>query len=265
MKRKIIIPITLIVIIVVTLILNYDNILTLRFNVAVKNNNCEKLYNLFNLENEKHLTKEKFVSQCKINLKNNKDYKANIKDHKLKNNIVKIYKNIEFIIPADSKFYLNDKLINDNKKTDDNNIYTTYKIDKLYEGDYNVKFENKTKEEKNVVTILNDDVIEKYEYNNEKQSVVVIGYDSCSYCKKLLNFINTLDSNIFNLKYYDIYHQDSTRITKDFYNYFNEEVKGYPTVVIGNIKKMGYSEELEKEYIESIYYSYRNEVKTVIE
>ena len=70
MKKITIISLILILVAVGMIVLNYDNILKLRYDNAVKNKDCEKIYELINIEEGKYLTKEKFINQCKINIDN---------------------------------------------------------------------------------------------------------------------------------------------------------------------------------------------------
>lgn len=264
MKKITIISLVLILMAVVMIVLNYDNILKLRYDNAVKNKDCEKIYELINIEEGKYLTKEKFINQCKINIDNYRDYTVEVEEHKIKNNLVKIYNNTAIYFPSDSKLYIDDKLIDEKIYNDEKNIYKIYKIEKLYEGEYNIKFKNENDEENTKIIVSNDDTKEVFEYSNSKQTVVVIGSDTCGYCRGLLNFLDTLDKNIFEVKYYNIYKFDTERVKLEFKQHFNEEVKAYPTVIIGNTYKRGYGENLENEYIEAIYHAYRNEIKTII-
>ena len=132
-------------------------------------------------------------------------------------------------------------------------------------------WDNKTKEENNTITISQDDLKTIYEYNNAKQSVVIIGNDLCSFCTNLVSFLSTLDNNIFDTKYYNVYDNNSTkynketeRIKKEFLNHFKVKVEFYPTVIIGDKYIVGFNDTMEKKYIDSIYHSYRNEIETVI-
>ena len=59
MKRKTAILIFLIIITFLIIFLNYDNILKWRYNMALKNKNCEKIYNIVDIEEGEYLTKEK--------------------------------------------------------------------------------------------------------------------------------------------------------------------------------------------------------------
>ena len=172
----------------------------LRYDNAVKDKDCEKIYELIDLEEGKYLTKEKFINQCKININDYKDYTVEI-EHKIKNNLVKIYNNASIYFPADSEIYIDDKLVEEKIYNDENNIYKIYKIEKLFEAEYNIKFKNKNDEENTKIIISNDDSKTKLEYNNSKQTVVVIGSNTCGYCRRLLNFLDTLDKNIFEIKY----------------------------------------------------------------
>lgn len=266
MKRKTAILIILIIITFLIIFLNYDNILKWRYNIAIKNKDCEKIYNIVDIEEGEYLTKEKYIEQCELKINDYNDYEIEIENHKIKNNIVNIYNNITFYIPSDSNFYLDNKLISNNFASDENNIYNIFTIDKLFEGEYSVKFKNQTNEEINTTIISENDLKQTYEYNNNKQSVVVVGYDSCCYCTNLLNFLSTLDNNIFDTKYYNIQvnNKEIERVSKEFSQYFKEDIKYYPTVIIGDKYITGFNETMEKEYIDSIYYSYRNEIETVI-
>lgn len=271
MKKKTIFLITTIITIMLLIILlNYDNILKWRYSLAVKNKNCEKIYNIVNIEKGKYLTKEKFVEQCKLKI-NNYNNEITVEKHKIKNNIVKVYNNISFYIPADSSFYLDNKVISDNFISAENGVYNIFTFDKLFEGGYNIKFNNKTTEENNNITISHDNLTANYEYNNAKQEVIIISNNSCSHCTNLKKFLSTLDNNIFEVKYYDIYVNNSTkhsketeRLKKEFLNHFKVNVEYYPTVIIGDKYIVGYSDTMNKQYIDSIYYSYRNEIKTVV-
>ena len=49
-----------------------------------------------------------------------------------------------------------------------------------------------------------------------------------------------------------------------FLNHFKKTVEYYPTVIIGDKYIVGFNDTMEKEYIDSIYYSYRNEIETII-
>lgn len=271
MKKKTILLIISIVIILLIVFLNYDNILKWRYNTAVKHKNCEKIYNLVDIEEGKYLTKEKYIEQCELKIDNYNNYDIQVENHKIKDNIVNVYNNIIFYIPSDSNFYLDNKLISNDFVSDENNIYNIFTLDKLFEGEYSIKFNNETNEENVTIIISKDNFKTNYEYNNTKQSVVVIGNNSCSYCTKLLDFLSTLDNNIFDTKYYNVYVNNSTKynketekIKKEFLQYFKETVEHYPTVVIGDKYIEGYSKEMEQEYINNIYYSYRNEIETVI-
>lgn len=253
------------------ILLNYDNILMWRYNLAVKNKDCEKIYNIVDIETGKHLTKEKYIEQCKLKIENYNNDEIKVEKHKIKDNIVNVYNNITFFIPSDSSFYLDDKLVSDNFISDEQNIYNIFTFDKLFEGEYTIKFNNQTKEETNNITISQDNLTANYEYNNAKQEVIIISNNSCSHCANLKKFLSTLDNNIFEAKYYDIYVNNSTkynketeRLSNEFLNYFKVKVEYYPTVIIGDKYIVGYSDTMNKQYVDSIYYSYRNEVKTVL-
>ena len=64
-----------------------------------------------------------------------------------------------------------------------------FTFDKLFEGEYNIKFNNKTKEENNNITISHDNLTANYEYNNAKQEVIIISNNSCSHCTNLKKFL----------------------------------------------------------------------------
>lgn len=266
MKQKIIILIILIAILLLMIFLNYDNILKLRYYVAVKNKNCEKIYNIVDIEDGKYLTKEKYIEQCKLKINDYDNYNIQVENHRIKDDIVKVYNNVVFSIPVDSNFYLDNKLITDNFVSDENNIYNIFTFDNLFEGEYNIKFNNETKEENNTAIISKDDLKLNYEYKNKKQLVVVMGSGSCSYCKKLLSFLSTLDNSIFDIKNYNTLksNKENDRVKKEFLKYFNQSFKYSPTVIIGDKYMTGYSEEMEQKYIDTIYYSYRNEIETVV-
>jgi len=268
MKKKYLLLIILIIIIIsIIILLNYDNILKWQYNTALKNKNCEKIYNIVDIEKGKYLTKEKYIEQCKLKIDNYNNYEIKVENHKIKDNLVNVYSNIIFYIPSDSSFYLNNKLVSENFVSDEKNIYNIFTIDKLFEGEYNIKFKNKTNEENNIITISQDDLKTISEYNNAKQSVVIISNNSCSYCKKLLSFLSTLDNNIFEIKNYNNSantNKETKRIKKEFYNYFKVNADFSPTVIIGNKYIVGFNDTMGKEYIDSIYYSYRNEIGTVI-
>jgi len=271
MKRKTIFLIIIILVAFLIIILNYDNILKWRYNTAIKNKNCEKIYNIVTPEEGEYLTKENFIKQCKLKIDNYSNYEIEIEDHKIKNNLLNVYNNIKIYIPSDSDFYLDNKLITKDFISDENNIYNIFTFDKLYEGEYDIKFSNKTKEEKDTIIISQNDFEKKCEYNNKKQSVVVIGHNSCRYCTNLLSFLSTLDNNILETKYYNIYvdgynknNKEIERVLNDFSQQFKTDVKYYPTVVIGDKYITGFNDTMEKEYIDNIYYFYRNEIETVI-
>lgn len=264
-KEYILLVFSIVIIILLIIILNYDNILKWRYNTAVKNKDCEKIYNIVDIEQGKYLTKEKYIEQCKlkINSYNNNDIK--VENHKIKDDIVKVHTNITVYIPSDSRFYLDNELVSNVFSIDEKNIYNIFTFDKLFEGEYNIKFNNQTTEENNKITISQDGLKQIYEYNNEKQQVTIIGNKSCSFCTNLVNFLSTLDSNVFEVKYYDVYsNKEIERVKKEFLNYFKINAKFYPTVIIGNKYIAGYSDDMEKKYIESIYYFYRNKIETVI-
>lgn len=271
-KREIFFIIAIIILTaVLILFLNYDNILKWQYERAVKNKDCEKIYDMIEVEVGKYLSKEKYISQCKLKISDYKNYEIKVENHKIKNDIVNIYNNITFYIPSDSDFYLDDRLINDNFIIDDKNIYKVFTIDKLYEGEYNVKFANQSDEEIDKIIVSQNNVEGRFEYNNAKQIVTVIGHNSCSYCTKLLSFLSSLDNSIFQVNYYDIYasgnsdyKKETQRAIKEFSQYYNNDVKYYPTVVIGDKYILGYSDSLEKDYIDAIYYYYRNEIDTVV-
>ena len=236
--------------------------------MAVKNKNCEKIYNIVDIEKGKYLTKEKYIEQCELIINDYNNYEIEVENHKIKNNLVNVYNNITFYVPTDSKFYLDNKLISEGFVSDENNIYNIFTFDKLFEGEYSIKFDNQTNEESVKIIISQNDLKEVYEYNNEKQLVTVIGYDSCRFCTELLSFLSTLDSNIVDIKYYNIYDEGSKkeieRVSKEFLQKFNEKVEFYPTVIIGDKYILGFNETMEKKYIGSIYESYRNEIETII-
>lgn len=272
MKKKNVFWIVLIIVIILLMLfLNYDNILKWRYNLAVKNQDCEKIYNIVDIESGKYLTKEKYIEQCKLKISNYNNNEIQVEKHKIKDNIVNVYNDIKVYIPSDSSFYLDNKLINDNYIEDEKGVYNIFTFDKLFEGEYSVKFNNQTKEENNSITISHDNLTADYEYNNRKQEVIIIGNNSCSHCTNVKKFLLSLDNNIFEVKYYDVYVNNSTkynketeRISKEFLNYFKVKVEYYPTVIIGDNYIIGYSDTMNKQYIDSIYSSYRNEVKTVI-
>ena len=83
-KESILFVFSIVIIILLIIILNYDNILKWRYNTAVKNKDCEKIYNIVDIEQGKYLTKEKYIEQCKlkINSYNNNDIK--VENHKIK-------------------------------------------------------------------------------------------------------------------------------------------------------------------------------------
>ena len=263
-KKALLLTIIIVVIAIIIILLNYDNILKLRYNKAVKNKDCEKIYDMVDIEDGKYLTKEKYIEQCKLNIENYKNYEIKIKNHKIKDNLVKVYNNINIYVPSDSKFYLDNKLISDNFASDDKNIYNIFTFDKLFEGQYSIKFNNQTSEENSKINISQDDLKTTYEYNNTKQAVVIIGNNDCRYCTNLVDFLSTLDDNILEIKYYDIQNNEIWRVKKEFLNYFKVNSEYYPTTIIGDKYIVGYSEEMEKEYIESIYHAYRNKIETVI-
>lgn len=270
-KKSILWTISIIIIILLIILLNYDNILMWRYNLAVKNKDCEKVYDIVDIEQGKYLTKEKYVTQCKLKIENYNNDEIKVENHKIKDNIVKVYTNLTFYIPSDSRFYLDDKLVSDDFIIDEQNIYNIFTFDKLFEGEYSIKFNNQTTGENNKITISQDNLITTYEYNNEEQQVIIIGYNNCSHCTNLVNFLSTLDSNVFDVKYYDIYANNSTkynneieRLKKEFSKHFKVNVEFYPTVIIGNKYILGYNDDMGKEYIDSIYYSYRNKIETVI-
>ena len=133
MKKKTIFLITsIITIMLLIILLNYDNILKWRYSLAVKNKNCEKIYNIVNIDKGKYLTKEKFVEQCKLKI-NNYNNEITVEKHKIKNNIVKVYNNISFYIPSDSSFYLDNQIISDNFIGAENGVYNIFTFDKLFE------------------------------------------------------------------------------------------------------------------------------------
>lgn len=216
--------------------------------MALKNKNCEKIYKIVDIEEGEYLTKEKYIEQCELKINNHNNSEIEIENHKIKNNLVKVYNNITFYVPSDSDLYLDNKLISNPVVSDENNIYNTYIFDKLFEGEYSVKFNNQTNEEINTTIISENDFKKNYEYNNNKQLVVVIGYDSCGYCTNLLNFLSTLDNNIFDTKYYNIQvnNKEIERVSNEFLQYFKEDVKYYPTVIIGDKYITGFNETMKK-------------------
>lgn len=263
--------ISIIVVIIIIVLLNYDNILKWRYNKAVKNKDCEKIYSIVDIEKGKYLTKEKYIEQCKLKINGYTNYDIILENHKIKDNLVNVYNNIVFYIPSDSNFYLDNKLVSSNFVSDENNIYNIYTFNKLFEGEYSISFNNTTKEEKNKITISQDDLKTIYEYHSAKQAVVIIGNNLCSHCTDLVNFLATLDIKIFDTKFYDIYTNNSIeykeieRLKQEFSNHFKTPIEYFPTVIIGNKYIVGFGDDMRKEYIDSIYHSYRNEVETVIE
>ena len=133
MKRKNIylLVLILLVIIGVTLFLNYDNILKWRYNRAVENQDCERIYNFIDIEENEYLTKEKYVEMCNLKINNYENKEVEVNNHKVKNEIVDVYENITLYIPSNSNFYLDNKLINTNYVSDENGIYNIFTFDKL--------------------------------------------------------------------------------------------------------------------------------------
>ena len=129
-KKSILLIISIIIITLIIILLNYDNILKWRYNIAVKNKNCEKIYNIVDIEKGKFLAKEKYVEQCKLKINDYNNSKIQVKNHKIKDNLVKVYNNVIFYIPSDSNFYLDNKLISDDFVNDVKNIYNIFTFDK---------------------------------------------------------------------------------------------------------------------------------------
>ena len=132
-------------------------------------------------------------------------------------------------------------------------------------------FKNAKNEENEIINISETGLEKRFEYNNNKQTVTVIGHNLCRFCTELLSFLSTVDNNIVDVKYYNIYDIgkseykiESERVLNEFSQYFKTNIEFYPTVIIGNKYILGFNESKESEYINSIYHSYRNEIETVI-
>lgn len=61
MKKNILFGIIIFLSVVFIIILNYDNILKFQYKKAINNKDCEKIYNIVDIESGNYLTKEKYI------------------------------------------------------------------------------------------------------------------------------------------------------------------------------------------------------------
>ena len=280
MKKTIIIIVS-ILFGLIAIYLGYRAIQIFNYKRAVKNNDCNKIYDMIYKEEGTYLLKSKYINACAANLPNHKNEKIEYQNHKIKNKLVNILKNIKIYVPNDSDLYLDEKIVDLDFAYDDSKLYKIYTFDKLYEGNYKLSIRNKVSDYFENIDISQDNQEIKLEYDNDKVVIsVLLLDDSCIYCTKLMDYLDTLDHNIFDVKKYETTLYKNTQEQENFIsfsmkfkNVFGKETNGFPIAVIGDEYIDGFTDvyiegsmpNYKQKYLDLIYKAYRNKIKNVIE
>ena len=107
---------------------------------------------------------------------------------------------------------------------------------------------------------LKEQVASDIKYNNEKINVYFFWGNGCHHCEELINYLNTLPKEYAN--YFDLYtlevwyNKENNKLMTELGNQLGQEIKGIPSLVIGEQVFIGFSEENKKEIKSAIKKEY---------
>lgn len=263
MKRVIYIPLIIILVLISSLFyLNSEKYILNKYNHFSKSNNYERLYNLFDFEDNNIMSIDKFREIYEKNKDNVSVVNVSKKlfifnNYKLKFNSG-VVNNVELLVPSKNNVLIDGKDIEKYLVEDkEYEIYKKYIIDEMFVSKYNISISNdNAKMEKSIVPT---EKTYTFEYNNPKIRVYMFKQKDCPHCieqsaymKELLNDY----SNIFELVSYE--YTDKYDLFMSSLRHFEVQRIGYPLTVMGDDYVFGFGSSDKTRIKRKIFEAYRN-------
>lgn len=270
MNRVKYIPLIIILVLISSLFyLSSEKYLLNKYNHFSKDNNYERLYDLFDFKDSNIMSIDKFKEIYKKNKDNVSVIKVSKKlfifnNYKLKFNSG-VVNNIELLVPSKNNVLIDGKDIEKYLVEDkEYEIYKKYIIDEMFVSKYNISIYNENaKMEKNFIP---NKKTYTFEYNNPKIMVYMFKQKDCPHCieesaymKELLNDY----SNIFELVSYE--YTDKYNLFMSSLKHFKVQRIGYPLTVIGDDYVFGFGSSDKTRIKRKIFESYRNKATNYVD
>lgn len=270
MNRVKYIPLIIILVLISSLFyLSSEKYLLNKYNHFSKNNNYERLYDLFDFKDSNIMSIDKFKEIYKKNKDNVSVINVSKKlfifnNYKLKFNSG-VVNNIELLVPSKNNVLIDGKDIEKYLVEDkEYEIYKKYIIDEMFVSKYNISISNENaKMEKNFIP---NKKTYTFEYNNPKIMVYMFKQKDCPHCieesaymKELLNDY----SNIFELVSYE--YTDKYDLFMSSLKHFKVQRIGYPLTVIGDDYVFGFGSSDKTRIKRKIFESYRNKATNYVD
>lgn len=270
MNRVKYIPLIIILVLISSLFyLSSEKYLLNKYNHFSKDNNYERLYDLFDFKDSNIMSIDKFKEIYKKNKDNVSVIKVSKKlfifnNYKLKFNSG-VVNNIELLVPSKNNVLIDGKDIEKYLVEDkEYEIYKKYIIDEMFVSKYNISISNENaKMEKNFIP---NKKTYTFEYNNPKIMVYMFKQKDCPHCieesaymKELLNDY----SNIFELVSYE--YTDKYDLFMSSLKHFKVQRIGYPLTVIGDDYVFGFGSSDKTRIKRKIFESYRNKATNYVD
>lgn len=270
MNRVKYIPLIIILVLISSLFyLSSEKYLLNKYNHFSKDNNYERLYDLFDFKDSNIMSIDKFKEIYKKNKDNVSVIKVSKKlfifnNYKLKFNSG-VVNNIELLVPSKNNVLIDGKDIEKYLVEDkEYEIYKKYIIDEMFVSKYNISIYNENaKMEKNFIP---NKKTYTFEYNNPKIMVYMFKQKDCPHCieesaymKELLNDY----SNIFELVSYE--YTDKYDLFMSSLKHFKVQRIGYPLTVIGDDYVFGFGSSDKTRIKRKIFESYRNKATNYVD
>lgn len=270
MNRVKYIPLIIILVLISSLFyLSSEKYLLNKYNHFSKDNNYERLYDLFDFKDSNIMSIDKFKEIYKKNKDNVSVINVSKKlfifnNYKLKFNSG-VVNNIELLVPSKNNVLIDGKDIEKYLVEDkEYEIYKKYIIDEMFVSKYNISISNEnTKMEKNFIP---NKKTYTFEYNNPKIMVYMFKQKDCPHCieesaymKELLNDY----SNIFELVSYE--YTDKYDLFMSSLKHFKVQRIGYPLTVIGDDYVFGFGSSDKTRIKRKIFESYRNKATNYVD
>lgn len=270
MNRVKYIPLIIILVLISSLFyLSSEKYLLNKYNHFSKDNNYERLYDLFDFKDSNIMSIDKFKE---IYIKNKDNVSViNVSkklfifnNYKLKFNSG-VVNNIELLVPSKNNVLIDGKDIEKYLVEDkEYEIYKKYIIDEMFVSKYNISISNENaKMEKNFIP---NKKTYTFEYNNPKIMVYMFKQKDCPHCieesaymKELLNDY----SNIFELVSYE--YTDKYDLFMSSLKHFKVQRIGYPLTVIGDDYVFGFGSSDKTRIKRKIFESYRNKATNYVD
>lgn len=270
MNRVKYIPLIIILVLISSLFyLSSEKYLLNKYNHFSKDNNYERLYDLFDFKDSNIMSIDKFKEIYKKNKDNVSVINVSKKlfifnNYKLKFNSG-VVNNIELLVPSKNNVLIDGKDIEKYLVEDkEYEIYKKYIIDEMFVSKYNISISNENaKMEKNFIP---NKKTYTFEYNNPKIMVYMFKQKDCPHCieesvymKELLNDY----SNIFELVSYE--YTDKYDLFMSSLKHFKVQRIGYPLTVIGDDYVFGFGSSDKTRIKRKIFESYRNKATNYVD